>query len=153
MSMKLYLDTSIYGGYYDEGMEASVDLINEINARGIEVVYSSVILDEFKNAPDHINLLLKKVLNSIAKKSFFVRNNKVDDLAQKYIGLKVLSHNSIDDARHISLAVLHKCDYIVSWNFRHMVGRNDLYREANNKLNIKHVDIIKPDIFLNTILK
>jgi hypothetical protein len=43
-------------------------------------------------------------------------------LADKYISERVVGRSSLDDCRHIATATLNKVDYLVSWNFKHIVN-------------------------------
>ena len=38
-----------------------------------------------------------------------------------YVAAEVLSSKHINDLRHVAYAVTSRCDYIVSWNMRHLV--------------------------------
>ena len=69
--MKIYLDTSIYGGCFDEGMETSNKLIEWINGNPKAVVYHSDVLDkEINDAPTLIRKRLHRVLRRINNKKF-----------------------------------------------------------------------------------
>ena len=147
--MKLYLDTSVYGGYYDEGMEASVELINWINYNHHVVVYHSNILDdELNNAHESLKYRLLNVSNKILRKKFIYSTPKSIEIAKQYILLDVLPPKSFKDAQHIAVASINKIDYILSWNYKHMVRREQLFTEANKLLNIHQVSIMKPNKFL-----
>ena len=43
-------------------------------------------------------------------------------LADEYLKYGVLNPKSRDDRRHIAIATVTKCKYIVSWNFKHFVN-------------------------------
>ena len=43
-------------------------------------------------------------------------------LAEKFIDLGFLKRKSSDDCRNIAAAILTGCDFIVSWNFKHIVN-------------------------------
>jgi hypothetical protein len=36
--------------------------------------------------------------------------------------MKILTEEDLQDCRHLAFALLSECDYIVSWNFRHIVN-------------------------------
>lgn len=95
-------------------MEASIDLINIINAKNIEVFYSPMIIDGSKKAPDFINKKLERILHSIRTKRLVPLSKEVRILAEKYILYDVLKAKSIKDAQHIAVAVLNEVDYIIS---------------------------------------
>ncbi len=46
----------------------------------------------------------------------------MEKLAALIISTGILPQKSFDDCCHIALAVLHNCDIIVSWNFKHLVN-------------------------------
>ena len=150
--MRIYLDTSVYGGYYDNG-NYSVDLIDAINELGITVLYSKIVTDELRNAKIPLKFKLKKVFALIKRKKNLRHNSKTRALANEYIIHGVLTRKSIDDAQHIALAVLNKADYIVSWNFKDMVNKNEQYKSVSKLLKLKQVPIFPPDEFLTEILK
>lgn len=41
--------------------------------------------------------------------------------AKKFIDFGFLKRKSYDDCRHIAAAILASCDFIISWNFKHIV--------------------------------
>ena len=43
-------------------------------------------------------------------------------LADEYLKYGVLNPKSRDDRRHIAIATVTECKYIVSWNFKHFVN-------------------------------
>ena len=44
------------------------------------------------------------------------------DLAQEYITENVVGQTSFSDCVHIALATIHHADYLISWNFKHIVN-------------------------------
>ena len=46
--MKLYLDTSVYGGYYDDEFKEGRPLFDWINTKKVEVVCSSLVYYDTK---------------------------------------------------------------------------------------------------------
>lgn len=49
-------------------------------------------------------------------------DEKTMELAGKFIDLGFLKRESYDDCRHIAAAILAGCDFIISWNFKHIVN-------------------------------
>jgi hypothetical protein len=62
----------------------------------------------------------------------------------------ILTEKSIDDLRHVSLAVLAGCDYIISWNFKYLVNIRtiDRIQEINKILGYSELKIIHPTMLL-----
>ena len=65
---------------------------------------------------------------------------------QEYLKAGVVSAKFADDARHVALCTVHRINYLVSWNFRHLVN---VRREAGfNAVNLLQgyppVSIVNP---------
>lgn len=59
MIKSAYLDTSVYGGYYDEEFsESTVSFFDRIIRENIELIVSEVLLAELENAPEHVRDLI-----------------------------------------------------------------------------------------------
>jgi len=56
-------------------------------------------------------------------------------MAEEYIREKVVGETSRDDCRHIACATINKVDYLVSWNFKHIV--NVFRIRGYNSINLK----------------
>jgi len=48
-------------------------------------------------------------------------NEQVNHLSDELIQQGAVPENSIEDAYHIAIAVVFGMDYLLSWNFRHIV--------------------------------
>ena len=73
------------------------------------------------------------------------------ELAQKYLDEKVVGKTSADDCRHIATATINKVDYLVSWNFKHIVNvfRIRGYNSVNLKNGYSQLDIRSPKEIVN----
>ena len=49
-------------------------------------------------------------------------SDEADNLSWIYTIDEVLSQANIDDLRHVAYAVVFRCDYVVSWNMRHLAN-------------------------------
>lgn len=72
-------------------------------------------------------------------------------LVNEYIFNDVLGERCRDDLRHIAMASLMGCDYIVSWNFKHFVNVRTIKRvQSVNQLNgYESIDIVSPSMLLS----
>jgi hypothetical protein len=54
------------------------------------------------------------------------------------------------DCLHIALATFHRADYLISWNFKHIVnvGRITGYNSINIKMGYKQLEIRSPRDFM-----
>ena len=150
MKPRLYFDTSVFGGVYDEEFEHISNLLFEMLNRGeIICVYSNLSVAELKNAPKKVREFFSNLPKKYAE--FVEVNEEAFLLAQKYIDEKVVGKTSLDDCRHIATATLNKVDYLVSWNFKHIV--NVFRIRGYNSVNLRHgyiqLDIRSPKEIVN----
>ena len=148
MKQKIYIDTSVVGGYFDEEFqEATTKLFDRLNNNEIIFVVSDLLDLELINAPQHVRQLLH---NYSADK--FQRVDLTEEaikLADTYISEKVVGKTSMEDCRHIALATIHRADFLVSWNFKHIVNIERIrgYNAINIKNGYKQLEIRSPREF------
>ena len=148
---KLYFDTSVFGGIYDIEFQQETELLFEMVKNGeIICVYSDLCEYELENAPENVK---NHFLSLDKNQTEFVEiTEEINQLAKEYISEKVVGETSIDDCRHIACATINKVDYLISWNFKHIVNVFRIRRY--NAINIKNghiqLDIRSPkDIITN----
>ncbi len=143
--MRLYLDTSVIGGYYDtEFSEWTKPLIEDIlNGEHIAII-SDITIMEILDAPRNVNQLLEKLINSSSE--LVTSNDQTDKLASYYLKEGALTRKSIEDAQHIALATYNNVSAVVSWNFKHIVNmdRIRLFNSVNLKYGYGLIDIRSP---------
>jgi hypothetical protein len=130
----LYFDTSVFGGIYDEEFEEiSLLLFEKVKLGEIICVYSDLTVTELKNAPVKVQeyfLSLPKEymeLKEVTEEAYL--------LAENYLAEKVVGPTSADDCRHIATATINKVDFLVSWNFKHIV--NVFRIRGDNSVNLR----------------
>jgi len=76
-------------------------------------------------------------------------NDEAENLAWIYTIDGVLSQTNINDLRHVAYAVVARCDYVVSWNMRHLTNAKTEMRvgQVNDKENYKRITIVTPEHF------
>ena len=147
MKQRLYLDTSVFGGYFDkEFSEQTIPLFNQIKDGKYLLLYSTITKDELENAPQNV----KELPDLIDSKEFLTPTTEEVELAKKYIDEKVVGQTSYADCLHIALATVHKADYLVSWNFKHIVNvqRIQNYNSINLRNGYKFLEIRSPREFI-----
>ena len=72
------------------------------------------------------------------------------DIALQIIELGILKEKSRDDANHIGIAVANELNYIISWNFKHMINVKTVngIRAITNLRGYKNIDLVTPTYFL-----
>jgi hypothetical protein len=145
MIPRLYFDTSVFGGVYDEEFEEiSLLLFEKVKLGKIICVYSDLSETELKYAPEKvrnffINLPKEHTeLVEVTEEAYL--------LAEKYLAEKVVGKTSADDCRHIATATINKVDILVSWNFKHIVNvfRIRGYNSINLRYWYSQIDIRSP---------
>lgn len=133
--LRLYFDTSVFGGVHDVEFQAETEMLFKMVKNGeIICVYSDLCEFELENAPEKVKehfLSLDKDQTEYAEIT-----EEINDLAEEYVKEKVVGGTSIDDCRHIACATINKVDYLVSWNFKHIV--NVFRIRGYNAINIKN---------------
>ncbi|OON98670.1 MAG: twitching motility protein PilT [Epulopiscium sp. Nele67-Bin004] len=150
---KIYLDTSVIS-YLDqqdspEKMKET-HIFWELLKTGLYDVYISNIVFEELNAC--IDIKRKKLLNYISEidYNFVLDTQESLQLANEYITTAILTDKSYTDCRHIALASIYECDYITSWNFKHMANINTMKKvnSVNMVKGYREVKIYPPTEFL-----
>jgi tryptophan 2,3-dioxygenase len=73
------------------------------------------------------------------------------ELATEYIKEKVVGKTSYADCLHIALATISHADYLLSWNFKHIVNVQRIrgYNSINIKNGYKQLEIRSRRDFIN----
>ena len=148
MKQRLYLDTSVFGGYFDEEFSKNtIPLFERIENLEFMALYSEITLEELENAPIKVKNLLS-VLNSI-NSEFLVVSEEIIDLARTYISENVVGKTSFADCLHIAIATVNRADFLVSWNFKHIVNIQRIrgYNSVNVKFGYRQLEIRSPREF------
>lgn len=142
---KVYIDTSIVGGYFDEEFkEATMMLFERLEKDEIIFVVSDLLDLELIEAPLHVKEhLLKYSANKFQRVEL---TEEAILLADQYIIEKVVGKTSVEDCRHIALATLNKVDVLASWNFKHIVNLDRIkgYNSVNLRLGYSMIEIRSP---------
>jgi hypothetical protein len=135
MIQRVYIDTSVIGGYFDEEFEFYTKLFFEKVEQGkFKVILSDILTTELQGAPDNVVTFFK----SISKKQIEYVDQTEDSiqLGEEYLNEGVVGKTSRTDCRHIALATLVNADILVSWNFKHIVNITRI--RGYNSVNIKN---------------
>ena len=143
--LKIYLDTSVIGGCFDDEFAKESNMLMEQIKKGrYSAVISDMTLKELEAAPDQI----KDVLKEIPSEHLFEISvtEEIIDLASKYISEKVIPQWCEADALHIASAAFHNADLLLSWNFKHIVNVTRImgYNGINLREGYKVLEIRSP---------
>lgn len=150
MQQRIYIDTSVVGGYFDEEFkDDTLPLFERLEKGEIIFVVSDLLDLELINAPQKVRELLHNY--SIEKFNRIELTEEAILLADTYIAEKVVGKTSLEDCRHIAMATIHKVDVLASWNFKHIVNLDKIkgYNSVNLKLGYQMIEIRSPKDLIN----
>ncbi|HEX7365914.1 MAG TPA: PIN domain protein [Pelobium sp.] len=103
--------------------------------------------DELLNAPEKVKSFVKE-LNAKNTELLTITDEAID-LATEYISEKVAGQTSYSDFLHIALATINQADFLISWNFKHIVNIQRIrgYNSINIKNGYKKLEIRSPREF------
>ncbi len=148
MKPRIYIDTSVFGGYFDEEFkDHTIPLFDRIKNGEFIILFSTVTQDELENAPEKVKDLLKSLKADLTE--FIEITNDTIDLASEYVIEKVVGKTSYADCLHIAIATINRADFLVSWNFKHIVNMERIrgYNSINIKNGYKQLEIRSPREF------
>jgi len=145
---RIYIDTSVFGGYFDEEFkEHTIPLFDRLKNNEFTLLFSTVTEDELENAPEKVKNLVKGLRPESTE--FLDTTADAIDLATEYIIEKVVGQTSFADCLHIAIATINRADFLVSWNFKHIVNIERIrgYNSINIKNGYKQLEIRSPREF------
>ena len=128
MKSKVYIETSIPSFYYE--IRTEPDMIarkewtclwwDQISSR-YDLVTSIAVLDELNqgNFPSKEKAI--QLLNDIPLIDI---EAEIAEIVEAYIQNQVMPNDPLGDALHLAMASYHKCDFLLTWNCRHLANAN-----------------------------
>lgn len=121
MKQRLYIDTSVFGGFFDEEFsEFTRPLLKRLQDGEFRLLFSVVTEDELSASPENVKSLVTNF--KVENTEFIDTTDEAIELATQYIAEKVVGQTSFADCLHIALATINRADYLISWNFKHIVN-------------------------------
>ena len=116
----LYLDTSVISACFDqrapERKRMTEEFWQSLNIH--EVFISTLVLEELDAAQDDLRTKMREKV-----KDFTVLEvtQAADELAERYMDEGIFPERYRDDAVHVAVATTNHIEFLVSWNFKHLV--------------------------------
>lgn len=150
MIKRVYIDTSVVGGQFDEEFATdTIPFFDAVSNGQLIIIVSDLLEAELLRAPQHV----KNFLTTLpAKQIESIRlTQDAASLADKYILAKVVGQTSRADCQHIAIATLAKVDVLASWNFKHIVNLDKIrgYNGINYQLGYNMIEIRTPKEIIN----
>jgi len=142
---RVYADTSVFGGCFDDEFAIESKQFFESVKNGLfTLIISPVLIAEINEAPSNIQKILHDLpINSLEYISY---SDDIGNLRDLYLKEKILTVNSKSDAEHVATATIHNADFIISWNFKHIVHYDKIsgFNSVNIKNGYKLINIYSP---------
>ncbi|MBN3910986.1 MAG: type II toxin-antitoxin system VapC family toxin [Nostoc sp. NMS1] len=127
MKPKVYIETSIPSFYYEARTEPDMvarrDWTREwwSHSDNYVLVTSLAVLDELNrgNFPGK-----NEAIKLISGLLFVPIESVVAEIVEVYIQQQLMPKDPLGDALHLALASYHKCDFLLTWNCRHLANAN-----------------------------
>lgn len=132
--IRVYADTSVYGGVFDREFEtASGRFFEQIRLGRFRLVVSATVESEIEAAPRAVSTFFDEMLDfaevvEIVPAALALR--------EAYLDAGIVAPKSAEDALHVAMATVSRCAIIVSWNFKHIVHFQKI--PLYNAVNIVH---------------
>ena len=140
----LYLDTSVIGGYFDdEWKDATQELWRQMEAGRYQFLTSAITMDELTTAPERVRELFADTFPAETVLGITAESER---LASAYMERHILPPKYTDDARHVAVCTVMQLEYLVSWNFKHLVNveREKGFNAVNLLQGYRPIRIVNP---------
>jgi predicted nucleic acid-binding protein len=132
---RIYIDTSIVGGYFDIEFEVETNLLfKRLVEREVIFVVSDLLDIELERAPERVKNLLYYYPDDVFERVSLTIEAK--ELGELYVKENVVGPTSIEDCYHIAIATINNVDVLASWNFKHIVNFTRI--KGYNAVNLKN---------------
>lgn len=142
---RIYIDTSIVGGYFDLEFELETKLLfKRLTDKKVVFVVSDLMEIELERAPDQVRNLLFQFSDDFFERVALTHEAK--ELGERYVKENVVGQSSIEDCYHIAMATINNVDVLASWNFKHIVNFTRIkgYNAVNLKSGYNLLEIRNP---------
>jgi hypothetical protein len=122
----IYVETSVWSGWLADDAPDIQRLTRRFlddcrRHPEVELVTSDAVLNELLQAPTNKRDRLLDLVRDFNPTNL-APNDFVDDLADAYIERRAMPKAKRGDALHAAFANVYDADFLVSWNYRHLVN-------------------------------
>jgi predicted nucleic acid-binding protein len=152
MKKKVYIETSVIS-YYNSRLSRDIITAShqqitqewwDKQSHLYKIFISEVVFEEISKGD---SIVAQKRIDSVKGFSFLEITPEVINLSREYYEALVLPDKTRLDAVHLALAVYHGMDFLLSWNFLHIVGAKPrvIIEQINYKKGIKTPVLCTPE--------
>ncbi|GHT41888.1 hypothetical protein FACS189443_4230 [Planctomycetales bacterium] len=147
--IRLYLDSSVVCDIESETERGNMtrEFFRYIaeNPDEYELTVSPVLKRELNDANENQRKITFDFIDRTPHTEL-AESTEADDLTKLYVQEGVLSDKHTDDLAHVAYAVIFRCDYVVSWNMKHLVKDRTMRRvnDVNTAYRYPAIVIVTP---------
>src|SRR5262249_51374563 len=144
----VYLETTFFSFYFDERPAPAIIAMRDWTRQfwderrdDYSLVTSEATLNELQKGGAYhkenaLNMALTVPLLPVAA--------EIPEIVEAYVKHKVMPRDPAGDALHLAVASFHECDYLATWNCRHLANANKFghIREINRLLGLKSPELV-----------
>ncbi len=143
--VRVYADTSVYGGVFDEEFaDASKAFFDLVRQGRFRLVLSALVRMGIEQAPVDVRDFVSEceVFAELVE-----AGEEAIRLRQAYLDAGIVGPKWNADALHVAVATVSACRVIVSWNFKHIVHfqKIPLYNGINESMGYPPIAIHSPE--------
>lgn len=150
--IRVYIDTSVWNFALEKDRleyKLTCNFLEQLKSFKLyEIFISNVVMTEINNAYDIRRKELIKLIEKFDPQILYSDHEAVN-LAKIYLKEKLISETYSNDALHIATATVNRCNFIVSWNYKHIVKAKIIHSVhlINHKEGYGLVEIVSPREF------
>lgn len=154
--LKLYIDTSVWNMALEKDRvhsETTNDFLKLVTKENYLLIVSNLVMAEIARANDFRRKELSNLIEKY-KPLLIYSDESVTSLANSYTLEKLIPVRFRDDAIHIAIATINHCDFLVSWNFKHIVKASTIkgVHGINFKEGFGMLEIVSPSQFVGKMI-
>jgi len=153
---RIYIETTVISFYFNARTEPEMVACENWSRRWLDsafagtdelvtslAVKSELDAGEFPNKKDMLALASRIPLLAL--------NDAIAEIVDSYISHHVMPNDPGGDALHLAAASFHRCDFLVTWNCRHIANANKFghIRRVNDILGLGNPALVTPLELLN----
>jgi len=147
---RVYIETTIPSAYFDERTAPEMVLRRDVTRRWwassgkYDLVTSMAVREELASGPALRRRWWLLLVNPLP---LLEVNPDVIDIAADYRDHKLMPPS---DAIHLAVASFYRCEYLLTWNFKHLANANKFghIQSVNRRLRLHTPSIVAPPALL-----
>lgn len=149
MKRRVYIETTIPSFYFETRDQPQMIARRDwtrlwwSRASEHELVTSEAVIDELMRGSFEAREACLELLNTVPLVPVV---RAIGEIVEAYQEHQLMPRDPVGDALHLALASFHRCDFLITWNCRHLANANkfDHIRRVNGILGLYVPSLVTP---------